>query len=362
MTDTWLVTGGAGFIGRVVVEQLLAWTEGPQVVVLDAMTYAAHPVALRAVGESYAGLPESSRLTIVEGDVADGVLVSKLMARVRPRVVLNLAAETHVDRSLSNNAPFVRTNVEGTEMLVRASVDCRVERFVQVSTDEVYGDRVGRRAARETDGVEPTNPYAATKACGDALVQAAVRSSGLDAVITRGCNTYGPGQFPEKLLPLAALRWGADQPMWVYGDGLQERVWLHVDDHAAGILAAARVGTEGAVYHFSGGRPRTNQATLESWRRALGLGGRPDDYLRGDSSQLIKFVPDRPGHDRRYALGDQETRRQLGWAPRRSWRSGLRATAKWLASNPQFWASSLEQHGVSAFFAAQYGEPPVVAS
>jgi len=319
-------------------------------VVLDAMTYAAHPAELRALAEATVGEAGTARLTVVEGDVADGPLVARLLQRVRPAVVVHLAAETHVDRSLGNNAPFVRTNVEGTEMLVRAAVDCRVPRFVQVSTDEVYGDRQDRRAARETDGVDPSNPYAATKACGDALVQSAVRSAGLDAVITRGCNTYGPGQFPEKLLPLAALRWAGDKPMWVYGDGLQQRVWLHVDDHAAGIVAAARRGVQGAVYHFSGGRSRTNQQTLRSWRTALGLGGRPDEYLR--------TARDRPGHDRRYALSDRWTRSELAWAPRYSWGAGLRATARWLSEHPKFWTSSLERRDVAAFFEDQYGESP----
>ncbi len=324
-----LVTGGAGFIGRAVVRALLA--RGDDVVVLDAHTYAAHPQALRALGE----------LELVEGDVADAAVVFALFARVRPELVLHLAAESHVDRAIADAAPFVRTNVTGSWNVARAA--CQVEaRLVQVSTDEVYGDREGRPASVEGDPVVPTNVYAATKACGDAMVQALARTDGLNAVITRGVNTYGPGQFPEKLLPLAARRWLAGEPAPLYGDGLQVRHWLHVDDHAAGILAAAASGA-GGVVHLGSADRLSNRELLAAWRSALGLppGG-------------LEPVDDRPGHDRAYALDDTASRERLGWTPRIRLNDGLASTAGWLRANPGFWDEALARPEVADWFRSWY--------
>jgi dTDP-glucose 4,6-dehydratase len=337
---TWLVTGGAGFIGRALVRQLLSQQPRRRVVVIDAMTYAAHPVALD-------GLAELGDLEVVEGDIADSALVERLMERLRPELVLNLAAESHVDRSLRDSTPFLRTNIIGTQVLLQAALRHAVGRFVQVSTDEVYGDRRGLRAAREGDAVRPSNPYSISKACADSLLQAAVRSHGLDAVVTRGCNTYGPGQFPEKLLPLAALRWSRGQPMWVYGDGQQERTWIHVDDHAAGILAAATSGRSGGIYHLRHGAPRSNEQTLRDWHAALGVAGAVDELLQESA--------DRPGHDRRYALSDAKTRRELGWRPSTPWKRGLSATARWLHHYPRFWDSALGRADFARYFEGQYG-------
>jgi dTDP-glucose 4,6-dehydratase len=329
--ETWLVTGGAGFIGRAVLAQLLAG-EGARpsrLVVLDAFTEAAHRPALEAL----AARGRSADLLVVPGDVADPAAVDALFRAQRPSVVLNLAAETHVDRSLRDAAPFVRTNVSGTWVLLQAARAHGVRRFVQVSTDEVYGDRHGRRPARPSDPCEPSNPYAATKACADALVLAAARAHGLDAVITRGCNTYGPGQYPEKLLPLAARLWARGEPMPVYGDGRQRREWIHVDDHAAGIVAAARhapaPGTAGAprVLHLGSGRRLENLEVLAAWWDVLGFG-------EPGSPPPIRFVPDRPGHDRAYAL----SRISAGNIRRIPLRRGLAATARWQRANPDFWS------------------------
>ena len=334
---TWLVTGGAGFIGRAVVRALLARPDVARVVVLDALTYAAHPCALRAMRDV--------RLELVRGDVADAEGVAELFARERPGVVLHLAAESHVDRAIADAAPFVRTNVTGTWNVARAALDVGA-RLVQVSTDEVYGDREGREAAVEGDPVAPTNAYAATKACADALVTSLVRAEGLDAVITRGVNTYGPGQFPEKLLPLAARRWRSGQPMPLYGDGLQRRCWLFVDDHASGVVAAAGAGQPGAILHLGSGESRDNVGLLRAWREALGLPTEPLDWCRQ--------VADRPGHDRTYTLDDGATRRALGWAPRTGLGDGLAATATWHAEHPDFWDEAMSQAEVADWFRGWY--------
>ncbi len=309
-----MVTGGAGFIGRAVVRALRAG--GVDVVVLDVLTYAAHEADLRSI----------EGVELVVGDVAEPHDVGPVLDRHRPAMVLNLASESHVDRSLQDAGPFVRSNTQGAWVVAQACAE-RGIRMVQVSTDEVYGDREGRPVTREGDRVSPTNPYSSAKAAGDAMVLSLLRSHGLDAVVTRGVNTYGPGQYPEKLLPLAASRWAAGEDMGIYGDGRQERSWIHVDDHAAGILAAARRGERGLVYHFSGGPPVANLDLLARWRTAFDLppGG-------------LTHIEDRRGHDRRYHLDDRWTRKQLGWAPRWALDDGLRATADWHRTHPDFWA------------------------
>lgn len=333
---TWLVAGGAGFIGRRFVERLLA--DGERVVVLDAFTYAAHPAALDALA--------CEALEVLTGRVDSAADVATAMER-EPEVVVNFAAESHVDRSLKDPGPFMSTNATGAWLLASA-VRERGGRLVQVSTDEVYGDLNGREAAREHDAVRPSNPYAASKACGDALVLSLFRAHRLDVVVTRGANTYGPGQFPEKLLPLAARRWAEGQPMPLYGDGFHVRDWLHVDDHVAGILAAARKGEPGRAYHLGSRDGRTNREVLMLWRKALGLEGHSTDYLES--------VPDRPGHDRRYALADGWTREVLGWAPAVRFEDGLVTTANWLLDHPGYWDEALARPDVVAWFAEQYGE------
>lgn len=318
MTAPWLVTGGAGFIGRAVVRALRA--EGVDVVVLDALTYAAHEADLTSI----------EGVTVVVGDVAEPADVAAVMTTHAPSVVLNLAAETHVDRSLQDASPFVRANTLGPWVVARACAEART-RLVQVSTDEVYGDRDGLPASVEGDPVTPTNPYSAAKAAGDGMVLSLVRSDGLDAVVTRGVNTYGPGQYPEKLLPLAAKRWAEGTALGVYGDGLQERDWIHVDDHAAGILAAARRGRRGGVYHLGGAAPIPNLELLGRWRAALGYPAAAAGWLN--------HIEDRRGHDRRYRLACAATRAELGWAPGVALDEGLGATGAWHVANPDFWVS-----------------------
>ncbi len=316
---TYLVTGGAGFIGRATVRALRA--EGLDVVVLDSLTYAAHEADLRSI----------EGVEVVVGDVDEPADVAAVFERFAPSVVLNLAAESHVDRSLEDASPFVRANTLGPWVVARACAEAGV-RMVQVSTDEVYGDRDGLPPSVEGDPTTPTNPYSAAKAAGDAMALSLVRSDGLDAVVTRGANTYGPGQYPEKLLPLAAQRWANGATMGVYGDGLQEREWIFVDDHASGILAAARRGASGGIFHLGGDAPTPNLDLLDRWRAALG-------YPPMGKEAWLAHVADRRGHDRRYRLASERTRELLRWSPSVDLAAGLAATAAWHDANPDFWTN-----------------------
>ena len=325
----YLVTGGAGFIGSNLVRHLLADRPDAEVVTLDALTYAGHL-------ENLADVAEDPRHRFVHGDICDGALVADLVGDVD--VVLNLAAESHVDRSIVADQPFVRTNVVGTATLLAAALQAGVERFVQISTDEVYGELpwVDPEAAAESPPrfteetpLAPRSPYAATKAAADHLALAYHVTHGLDVVITRSSNNYGPYQFPEKLIPLMVRQAVAGQPLPVYGDGLNVRDWVHVDDHCEGLVAAAERGRPGGVYNFGGGAERTNLAVV---RTILALLDRPES--------LIELVADRPGHDRRYGIDFSKATRELGWSPTRRFEEGLAATVEWYGRNAA-WASAV---------------------
>ena len=324
-----LVTGGAGFIGGTFVRRWLARRDEP-VVVLDAVTYAADPAVV-------ADLPGA---TLVVGDIRDEGLVASLLATHRPRAVVHFAAESHVDRSIAGPAAFVETNIVGTFRLleaVRAHLDTRPSeertpfRFLSVSTDEVYGDRADRGSdapgAVEGEAYAPSSPYAASKAAADHLVRAWARTYGLPAIVTACTNNYGPRQYPEKLIPVVIREALAGRPLPVYGDGLQVRDWLHVDDHCDALCRVLEAGSVGATYHIGGGRSLTN---LDLVRRICAelyvLRPRPDG--RPYAAQLA-FVPDRPGHDRRYALDASHLTRTLGWRPAVDFDEGLRATVAW---------------------------------
>jgi dTDP-glucose 4,6-dehydratase len=341
------VTGGAGFIGSGLVRHLLAQRPNADVVNLDALTYAGHLKNLDGVGDR-------ARHRFVEGDICDAGLVREVMEGVD--VVFNLAAESHVDRSIVEDQPFVVTNVLGTATLLAAALDAGVERFVQVSTDEVYGeldwvdpeeqsgDAVegtaavvgGAAAARFTEDMPlaPRSPYAATKAAADLLALAYHTTHGMDVVVTRSSNNYGPRQFPEKLIPLMITRALADEPLPVYGDGLHVRDWIHVEDHCRGLLAAADGGGTGCVYNFGGDAERTNLALV---RDLLSMLERPDS--------LIEFVADRPGHDRRYAIDSSRARAQLDWAPAVGLGDGLRRTVEWYRENAEWVEAVTAENG-----------------
>ncbi|MGB8959763.1 MAG: dTDP-glucose 4,6-dehydratase [Candidatus Aminicenantales bacterium] len=313
---TILVTGGAGFIGSHFIRMTLCGHPRTKVVNLDKLTYAGNLDNLKDV-------QEDPRYEFVLGDIRDRDLVRGLFARVQG--VVHFAAETHVDRSIYDAGEFVLTNVHGTYTLLdalRASPE--VEVFVHVSTDEVYGSRTGR-AARETDALAPSSPYAASKAGGDHLARAYHLTYGLPAVVLRPSNTYGPGQFSEKLIPLFLTNALEGKPLPVFGDGLNVRNWLYVEDHCRAVEAALLRARGGSVLNVGGGSELT---AIDVARRILDAVDAPRD--------LIRFVPDRPGHDRRYAM-DSSLIRALGWEPEVPFAEGLERTARWYAANRGWW-------------------------
>ena len=319
-----LITGGAGFIGSNFVRHLLGERLEAQVVNLDKLTYAGNPA-------NVADVERDMRYAFVHGDICDAELVDEVMRDVD--VVFNFAAESHVDRSIEADTPFVRTNVTGTAVLLSAALRHGVSRFVQISTDEVYGELPWRNPESDTTGgiparftedtpLAPRSPYSATKAAADHLVHAYHATHGLDTVITRCSNNYGPYQHPEKLIPLMITRAMADEPLPVYGDGLNVRDWIHVQDHCAGVLAAAERGRSGRVYNFGGDAEHTN---LRVVRTLLQILGKPE--------ALISFVPDRKGHDRRYAIDYSRASDELGWTPALDFQEGLADTVQWYLEN-----------------------------
>jgi dTDP-glucose 4,6-dehydratase len=304
-----LVTGGAGFIGSHFVKRLVAG--GSDVVVLDRLTYSGNRANLNGVEHAF-----------VHGDIADPAAVAT--AGQGCDAVVNFAAETHVDRSILAAGDFIRTDVLGTHVLLDWARHTGV-RFVQVSTDEVYGDIEPGVSAREETPLRPSSPYAASKAAGDLQVLAYVRTYALDACITRGSNTYGPNQHPEKLIPLFVTNALDGEPLPLYGDGRQTRDWLHVDDHCAAIELVLREGGAGDVYNIGAGAEREN---IDVARRIV--------ELTGADPALLRHVSDRPGHDRRYAL-DSSRLAALGWTPQRKFDEALADTVAWYRKNRAWW-------------------------
>jgi dTDP-glucose 4,6-dehydratase len=303
-----LVTGGAGFIGSHFARRL---AQTDDVVVLDKLTYSGNRANLKGVEH-----------TFVEGDIADRDAVSRAAGGCH--AVVNFAAETHVDRSILAAGDFIQTDVVGTHVLLEWARE-RGARFVQVSTDEVYGDVEPGSVSREDDPLRPSSPYSASKAGGDLQVLAYCRTYGLNASITRGSNTYGPNQYPEKLVPLFVTNALDREPLPVYGDGRQVRDWLHAEDHCAAVELVLREGGPGEVYNVGVGDERDN---LEVTARIL--------ELTGADPSLVRHVDDRPGHDRRYALDTTKIRR-LGWAPSRSFEEGLADTVAWYRDRRDWW-------------------------
>ena len=316
-----LVTGGAGFIGSNFVRFLLARRPDAGVVNLDALTYAGRR-------ESLADVDGNSRYRFVHGDICDRELVTRLVADCD--AVVHLAAESHVDRSIMDSGPFVRTNVGGTQPLLAAARRAGGRRFLLVSTDEVYGslplDRPELRFT-EDSALAPNSPYAASKAAADLLVRAYHHTFGLDAVVTRSSNNFGPYQFPEKVIPLFVTNLIDGQRVPLYGDGLNVRDWLHVEDHCAALLAVLERGRAGEVYNVGGDNQRSNRELTETILRLMGQG-----------PEMIQPVPDRPGHDRRYAIDAGKIARELGWRPTRSaWPAALAETVSWYREHPEWW-------------------------
>jgi dTDP-glucose 4,6-dehydratase len=331
-----LVTGGAGFIGSAVVRRLVS-VEKCAVVNLDALTYAGRL-------ESLASISGAPGYAFEHADIRDASAVAGIFARHQPDAVVHLAAESHVDRSIDRPGDFVTTNLVGTYTMLEAALRHRDGlaaerrdgfRFLHVSTDEVYGDLDGGPAAREGDAYRPSSPYAATKAGADHLARAWQRTYGLPVIVTNCCNNYGPYQFPEKLIPAMILAGINGEPMPIYGDGLQVRDWLHVDDHAAALGAILRGGQAGETYNVTGAAERRNIDVVKAICAALDA-LLPDGPQR-PHEQLIRFVDDRPGHDFRYALNGAKLAKVLKWRAPVGFEEGLRETVRWYIDHRAWW-------------------------
>ncbi|HEY2947661.1 MAG TPA: dTDP-glucose 4,6-dehydratase [Micromonosporaceae bacterium] len=311
-----LVTGGAGFIGSAFVRSLLAEDAAARVTVLDKLTYSGN----RANLDPVAGDP---RLRFVEGDIGDAALVDALVPG--HDAIVHFAAESHVDRSILGAAPFVTTNVLGTQTLLDAALRRGVGRFLHVSTDEVYGS-IETGSWTEDTPLAPNSPYAASKAGSDLIALAYHRTHGLDVVVTRCSNNYGPYQFPEKVIPLFVTNLLDGLPVPLYGDGGNVRDWLHVDDHCAGVRLALAKGRAGEVYHIGGGTELTNTELTDRLLTACGAG-----------REMVRRVPDRKGHDRRYSLDITKITEELGYAPAVAFDRGLADTVAWYRDNRAWW-------------------------
>jgi dTDP-glucose 4,6-dehydratase len=332
----FMVTGGAGFIGSAFIRILLDSFPSCHVLNLDALTYAGNLDNLHGL--------DSQRHQFVKGNIADRAAVLSTL-KEETDAVINFAAESHVDRSISSAAEFITTNALGTQVLLDCVRECGVKRFVQVSTDEVMGSLPDDETAffTEDSPFAPNSPYAASKAAAEHLVRAAQHTFGLDTVITRCGNNYGPRQFPEKFLPLMLANAMSNQPIPLYGDGLNVRDWIYVDDHCRAILLALEKGRSGAVYNIGARNERRN---IDVTRSVL-------DALEKPHS-LIRFVKDRPGHDRRYAIDPALVENELGWRPRETWETGLRKTIDWYRTNSD-WVTRARSGAYREFYAQQYG-------
>ncbi len=331
-----LVTGGAGFIGSAFVRDTITHVSGTRVVTLDKLTYAGNLANLLPV-------QGNSRHRFVHGDICDGPLVASLLREEQIEVVVHFAAESHVDRSILSPHDCVETNVRGTATLLDAARAAKVRRFVLVSTDEVYGDIPAPLQADETYPLKPSSPYAASKAAADLLALSYMCTFGFPVVITRASNTYGPYQFPEKLIPLMVSNALEGMPLPVYGDGLQVRDWLYVDDHCRGIAAVLWHGRDGEVYNIGGNCRLPNRDVI---RHVLRIVGSPET--------LMHTVADRPGHDRRYALNSEKIARHTGFAPQVPFDVGLAETVQWYRDNPG-WTSQVRSGEYREYYQRNYG-------
>ena len=330
------ITGGAGFIGSCFARMLLDEAPGCQIVDFDSLTYAGNLDNLKGIDEA--------RHHFVKGDIADRDAVLDALGEAT-EAIINFAAESHVDRSITSADEFIRTNTLGTQVLLDCARERNVKRFVQISTDEVMGSLPEDESAffTEESPFEPNSPYAASKAAAEHLVRAAHHTFGLDTVITRCGNNYGPRQFPEKFVPLMLANALRDEPIPVYGDGLNVRDWIYVEDHCRAILLALEKGRSGATYNIGARNERRNIDVSKSVLDAL-----------EKPHSLLRFVKDRPGHDRRYAIDPSLIETELGWRPRETWDSGLRKTIEWYRTNVE-WVTRARSGAYREFYAQQYG-------
>jgi dTDP-glucose 4,6-dehydratase len=337
---TVLVTGGCGFIGSNFIRQLLAADNDVRIVNFDCLTYAGNLANL-------ADISGNNRYRFVKGDITDREQVRSAM-KLGITDVINFAAESHVDRSIQDSGPFVRTNVLGTQVLLDAAREFTVKRYVQVSTDEVYGSLGATGYFTEETPLHPNSPYSASKAAADLLVSAYHHTFGLPAIITRCSNNYGPYQFPEKLIPLFITNLLHNEPVPVYGDGLQVRDWIHVLDHCRGVEAAWRRGRPGERYNFGG---RCEMPNIDLTSLLLRILDKPDS--------LIRYVEDRPGHDRRYAIDCSKAESELGWRTQVPFERGLAETIDWYKSNAS-WVATIRNKEYMTYYERQYGKSSFV--
>ena len=324
-----LVTGGCGFIGSNFIRYILQHYKPAYVTNVDVLTYAGNIANLEGVLEEH-----GERYEFFKADIADADAMDALMTEHGFYAVINFAAESHVDHSINDPLNFIHTNVIGTSVLLECARRHGVQRFMQISTDEVYGSLGADGRFTEQSALDPSSPYSASKAGADLLALASYKTYGLEVLVTRCSNNYGPYQFPEKLIPLMIIKALRDEALPVYGDGMNVRDWIHVDDHCAGIVAALFEGKPGAVYNFGGNNEMVN---LDLVRMILDRLGKPHS--------LISFVPDRLGHDRRYAIDSSFAQRALDWKPLHSFKEGLGETIQWYIDNRSWWQPLLERTG-----------------
>ncbi len=330
-----LVTGGCGFIGSHFIRMALTQNKKVHVFNVDLLTYAGR-------GHNLADLERNPRYHFVRGDIASPI-IHNLVRRYHPEVIVNFAAESHVDRSVHDAAIFLRTNTLGTQNLLDAARTSGVRRFIQISTDEVYGSIPCKKHAKEDWPLSPSSPYSASKAAADLCVLAAHRTHDQNVVITRCTNNYGPYQFPEKLIPLMITHALHDLSLPIYGDGQHRRDWIYVEDHCRGILLALKRGKAGEIYNFGMGMEPPNLAIV---REILKLLKKP--------TRLIHHVKDRPGHDDRYAVDTTKSHRELGWKPQMNFHEGLATTVEWYRRNTQWWLR-LKDAAFQDFYRKNYG-------
>jgi dTDP-glucose 4,6-dehydratase len=352
--DTLLVTGGAGFIGSNFIHYWIK-ARSARVINLDKLTYAGNP-------RNLAALERDDRLVFVRGDINDSALVGRLLAEHKPRAVVNFAAESHVDRSIRDPEAFVRTNIVGVYSLLEqvlhywrslASAQRHAFRLLQVSTDEVYGSLAPHEPPfKEGDPYEPNSPYAASKAAADHLVRAYHHTYGLPTLTTNCSNNYGPFQFPEKLIPLMILNAMRGKPLPIYGDGQNVRDWLYVEDHCRAVDVVLSRGTSGETYNVGGWNEKTNLEVVTAICAALDT-ARP--LASGSYQSLVTFVPDRPGHDRRYAIDAGRIERELGWRPLETFDTGLRSTVHWYLDHMD-WVEEVASGAYQQWIDQNYGE------
>jgi dTDP-glucose 4,6-dehydratase len=330
-----LVTGGAGFIGSCFVRLLIAERPAVEVLNLDKLTYAGNL-------DNLASVSANPRYRFVLGDICDAPLVDRLFAEWKPEVVVHFAAESHVDRSIFAPLPVVETNVRGTFTLLESARAHGLERFLHVSTDEVYGSLEPPQEADEAFPLNPSSPYSAAKASSDLLALSYFKTYKLPVIVTRASNNYGPFHFPEKLIPLMISNALEDRPLPVYGDGMQVRDWLFVEDHCRAILTLVERGRDGEIYNIGGNRSLPN---LDVVGKILAATGKPQS--------LIRRVTDRPGHDRRYALSSAKLIHETDWQPRTSFEDGLARTVDWFRSNSE-WVSRVKSGEYQTYYARNY--------